>query len=129
MVINTVNSWKDRPDAVTKIPNLFLAADYVKTNTDLATMEAANEAARRAVNGIIEASGSAAKKCKVWELKEPLIFAPLKWYDKQVYARNKESKVSVPGWLKILMIPWIVVGITYFIMKILIFRLLAIKPH
>ena len=29
----------------------FLAADYVRTYTDLATMEGANEAARRAVNG------------------------------------------------------------------------------
>ena len=37
--------------------NLFLAADYVRTYTDLATMEAANEAARRAVNGILKASG------------------------------------------------------------------------
>ena len=37
--------------------NLFLASDYVRTYTDLATMEAANEAARRAVNGILDAAG------------------------------------------------------------------------
>ena len=37
------------------IPNLLLAADYVRTNTDLATMEGANEAARRAVNAILDA--------------------------------------------------------------------------
>jgi len=49
LLINTAGSWTDRPDAVTKIRNLFLAADFVQTNTDLATMEAANEAARRAV--------------------------------------------------------------------------------
>ena len=34
---------------------MFLAADYVRTNTDLTTMEGANEAARRAVNCIIDA--------------------------------------------------------------------------
>ena len=54
LLVNTANSWEDRPDAVTRIPNLFLASDYVRTHTDLATMEGANEAARRAVNGILE---------------------------------------------------------------------------
>ncbi|HJP65370.1 MAG TPA: FAD-dependent oxidoreductase, partial [Actinomycetota bacterium] len=48
--INKVNSWRLRPKAYTQIPNLFLAADYVQTATDLTTMEGANEAARRAVN-------------------------------------------------------------------------------
>ena len=43
-------------DAVTRIGNLFLAADFVRTHTDLATMEGANEAARRAVNGILDAT-------------------------------------------------------------------------
>ena len=51
LLVNTTGSWADRPDAVTRVPNLFLAADYVRTYTDLATMEGANEAARRAVNG------------------------------------------------------------------------------
>ncbi len=59
LLVNTAGSWADRPDAVTRIPNLFLASDYVRTHTDLATMEAANEAARRAVNGILAATGSA----------------------------------------------------------------------
>ena len=46
LLINTKGSWQHRPDAATKIPNLFLASDYVRTYTDLATMEAANEAAK-----------------------------------------------------------------------------------
>ena len=50
LLVNTINSWDLRPYAYTRIPNMFLASDYVKTYTDLATMEGANEAARRAVN-------------------------------------------------------------------------------
>jgi len=70
------------------IPNLFLASDYVRTNTDLATMEAANEAARRAVNGILKASGSDAFPCPVWDLHEPEIFVPWRELDAIRYARG-----------------------------------------
>jgi uncharacterized protein with NAD-binding domain and iron-sulfur cluster len=81
LLVNTRGSWDDRPDAVTNIPNFFLAADFVRTNTDLATMEGANEAARRAVNGILEAAGSTASRCAVWKLREPAVFAPLRALD------------------------------------------------
>jgi uncharacterized protein with NAD-binding domain and iron-sulfur cluster len=70
LLINTCGAWKHRPEATTEIENLFLAADYVRTHTDLATMEGANEAARKAVNGILEKSGSTADRCGVWELEE-----------------------------------------------------------
>ena len=69
--MNTAGSWADRPEAATRIPNLVLAADYVRTYTDLATMEGANEAARRAVNAILDATGSRAPRCSVWPLREP----------------------------------------------------------
>ena len=72
-MINTAGSWSDRPEATTRIANLMLAADYVRTNTDLATMEGANEAARRAVNAILDATGSPAPRCEVFELTEPSI--------------------------------------------------------
>jgi uncharacterized protein with NAD-binding domain and iron-sulfur cluster len=71
LLINTTGSWKNRPQACTEIENLFLASDYVRTYTDLATMEGANEAARRAVNGILERSGSTEKQCKTWPLRYP----------------------------------------------------------
>jgi uncharacterized protein with NAD-binding domain and iron-sulfur cluster len=71
LLVNLVDTWKLRPEAVSKIPNLFLAADYVRTYTDLATMEAANEAARRAVNGILDAAGSVATRCGVWTCTSP----------------------------------------------------------
>lgn len=47
LLVNTANSWSLRPESFCGIENLFLASDYVRTNTDLATMEGANEAARR----------------------------------------------------------------------------------
>jgi uncharacterized protein with NAD-binding domain and iron-sulfur cluster len=81
LLVNLVDTWRLRPEAVSKIPNLFLASDYVRTFTDLATMEAANEAARRAVNGILDAAGSGAARCSVWDLYEPEIFAPWRELD------------------------------------------------
>lgn len=81
LLINTAGSWRSRPDAVTDIENFFLAADFVRTYTDLATMEGANEAARRAVNGLLDAAESAASRCGVWKLHEPAMFAPLRALD------------------------------------------------
>ncbi|MBV9390153.1 MAG: FAD-dependent oxidoreductase [Chroococcidiopsidaceae cyanobacterium CP_BM_ER_R8_30] len=88
LLVNLVNTWQIRPEAYTRIPNLFLASDYVRTNTDLATMEGANEAARRAVNAIISVSGSNAPLCKIWDLKEPEIFAPWRQRDSIRYQQG-----------------------------------------
>jgi uncharacterized protein with NAD-binding domain and iron-sulfur cluster len=55
LLVNAPCTWDLRPGpAVDEIENLFLASDYVQTNTDLATMEAANEAARHAVDEILK---------------------------------------------------------------------------
>jgi uncharacterized protein with NAD-binding domain and iron-sulfur cluster len=81
LLINPAGSLQYRPDASSEIPNLFLASDYVRTYTDLATMEGANEAARRAVNGILDASGSNAAKAQLWPFQEPEIFKPMREYD------------------------------------------------
>jgi uncharacterized protein with NAD-binding domain and iron-sulfur cluster len=86
LLINTKGSWALRPDAVTAIENLFLASDYVRTTTDLATMEGANEAARRAVNGILDASGSREQRCRIWTFREPPCFAPLRAIDRILFA-------------------------------------------
>ncbi|HEX6277914.1 MAG TPA: FAD-dependent oxidoreductase [Polyangiaceae bacterium] len=82
LLVNYWDTWSIRPEASTKIPNLFLASDYVRTHTDLATMEAANEAARRAVNGLLDASGSRHARCEIWPLHEPPVLAPLRAYDR-----------------------------------------------
>src|SRR5215217_2679954 len=81
LLVNTAGSWSDRPDAATRIPNLFLASDYVRTHTDLATMEGANEAARRAVNAILAATGSGAQPCAVYKLREPAVLGPARKLD------------------------------------------------
>jgi uncharacterized protein with NAD-binding domain and iron-sulfur cluster len=81
LLVNTAGSWANRPDAETRIPNLFLAADFVRTYTDLATMEAANEAARRAVNGILNATRSHKPPCQIWKLREPPELAPFRAMD------------------------------------------------
>jgi uncharacterized protein with NAD-binding domain and iron-sulfur cluster len=81
LLINPAGSLQYRPNAATEIPNLFVASDYVRTYTDLATMEGANEAARRSVNAIIDASGSTTAKAQLWPFQEPEIFEPMKQYD------------------------------------------------
>jgi uncharacterized protein with NAD-binding domain and iron-sulfur cluster len=81
LLINPAGSLQYRPQPATEIPNLFLASDYVRTNTDLATMEGANEAARRSVNAILDASGSEAAKAQIWAFEEPDIFKPMREYD------------------------------------------------
>jgi uncharacterized protein with NAD-binding domain and iron-sulfur cluster len=81
LLINPAGSLQYRPQASIEIPNLFLASDYVRSYTDLATMEGANEAARRSVNALIDASGSSAPKAQLWSFEEPEIFRPLRDYD------------------------------------------------
>ncbi len=82
LLVNTVNSLQYRPNAETEIANLFVASDYVRTNTDVACMESANEAARRAVNQILARSGSAFPEATVWALREPEFFEPFIDYDR-----------------------------------------------
>ena len=103
LLVNTVNSWNLRPDAYTAIPNLFLAADYVKTFTDLATMEGANEAARRAVNAIIDASNTKAQLCEIWNLHEPDLLAPFRNHDEKRYNKGLPWKLYEPWWLKLIL--------------------------
>jgi uncharacterized protein with NAD-binding domain and iron-sulfur cluster len=85
LLVNNANTWRLRPDAATAIPNFVLASDYVRTYTDLATMEGANEAARRAVNAILERSRSDQPRCQIWNLHEPDALAPFRAYDRARY--------------------------------------------
>lgn len=88
LLVNKINTWGLRPEAYTAIPNLFLASDYVRTNTDLATMEGANEAARRAVNAILSKMQYQGEKCEVWALEEPEVLRVYRWYDRTCYKKG-----------------------------------------
>jgi len=101
LLVNQVNQWSLRPQSYTDLPNLFLASDYVKTYTDLATMEGANEAARRAVNNIIATSGVNAPYCKIWNLHEPFWLAYYKWFDEKRYKKGLRWQYHEPWFGKI----------------------------
>ncbi len=82
LLINTAGSLQYRPEAQVELSNLFLASDYVRTYTDLACMEAANEAARRAVNCLLAAAGSNAAPARLWPLEEPDFLKPIQEIDR-----------------------------------------------
>jgi uncharacterized protein with NAD-binding domain and iron-sulfur cluster len=91
LLVNTVGSWYRRPAAHTKIPNLFLAGDYVQTDIDLATMEGANESGRAAVNALLDASGSKAGRVEMFKLLDPPEFEAEKRVDAQRWAAGQPN--------------------------------------
>lgn len=106
LLVNKVDTWRLRPESHCEISNLFFSADYVRTHTDLATMEGANEAARRAVNNIIETSGMKVPLCKIWDLHEPGILAPHRRHDYRRYKKGLEWKENFPWFIRALR--WII---------------------
>ncbi|WP_203597082.1 FAD-dependent oxidoreductase [Actinomadura bangladeshensis] len=86
LFIQQPGSWKLRPESKTKIPNLFLAGDWVKTPINVTTMEGANQGGRKAVNALLDAAGSSADRCDVHELYEQPLWIPFKAKDKLRYA-------------------------------------------
>jgi hypothetical protein len=63
-------------------------------------MEGANEAARRAVNGILDATGSRAVRCEVWKPREPSVLGPFRALDRLRWAvgrRPARSPLRVTG--------------------------------
>ncbi|MFF4797983.1 FAD-dependent oxidoreductase [Streptomyces sp. NPDC001351] len=85
LLIHPTGTLYNRPSARTKVPNFFLAGDYVHTDVDLATMEGANESARRAVNALLDADNSDVEPCEIWELYRPPEMEPLKRVDELRY--------------------------------------------
>ena len=65
-----------------ELENFFVASDYVRTYTDIACMEAANEAARRAVNCLLLSSGSSAPPAQLWPLEEAAFLKPFQEIDR-----------------------------------------------
>src|SRR3954454_13288480 len=95
LLVNTVGTWTKRPQAHTKIPNLFLAGDYLQTDVDLATMEGGNESGRAAVAALLHAAGSSASPPAMYKLYEPPEFAELKAVDAQRYKAGQPNVLDV----------------------------------
>ncbi len=76
-----------RPQAKNRIANLYLAADYVRTHTDLASMEGADEAARRAVRAMFAdmERPDLSPPPEVWPLSEGEYFAGAKVIDAMLW--------------------------------------------
>ncbi|PAZ15935.1 FAD-dependent oxidoreductase [Streptomyces sp. SA15] len=85
LLVHPTGTLYNRPSARTKVPNFFLAGDYVRTDVDLATMEGANESARHAVNALLDADHSDAERCEIRELYRPPEMEPLKRVDEVRY--------------------------------------------
>ena len=98
LLINTVGSLANRPHAYTEITNLFLAADYVRTGTDLACMESANEAGRRAANALLDRAECPAPRAAIWPLTEPSIFNRFKDWDRLVFEQGAPHSLRSATW-------------------------------
>lgn len=85
LLINTVDSWKNRPEAVNEIGNMYLASDYVRTRTNLATMEGACEAGRAAATHILVKSGYTGTLPSPYPLTDPPFFDVAKALDSQLF--------------------------------------------
>ncbi len=97
LLVHPPGAWNLRPEAGTAIANLALASDYVRTFTNLATMEGANEAGRRAANAILERSHSTAAKVSLWPLEEPAMFDVWKRLDERLYRAGKRHLFELLG--------------------------------
>ena len=75
LFINTTGSAASRPPVDIGVANMFLAADYVRTTADLACMEGASEAARRAVNAVLRRARIDAVPCSLFAYDESPLFA------------------------------------------------------
>ena len=85
LLIHPAGTFHHRPRSATKIPNLFLAGDYVAVPIDLATMEGANSSARQAVNALLDRSGSTAQRCTVTPLYRAPELEPFRRHDRTRY--------------------------------------------
>jgi hypothetical protein len=124
LLINTPGSWEDRPTAETDVTNLFVAGDFTQTETNFASMEAANESARKAVNALIGYEACEVKRLQdpnVWWFRVPQQLARLA--DRAIYRTN--LPLRSPYRLPIL--AWVVLGLANALVRAPL-RLLGRKP-
>jgi uncharacterized protein with NAD-binding domain and iron-sulfur cluster len=95
--IHPVGSRTLRPGPTCEIANLLLAGDYVRTATDLATMEAANEAGRLCANALMARAGAPAAPCALFHLSEPHLVDGLKAIDQRLVAHGDPHLFEILG--------------------------------
>ncbi|MGW6422548.1 hydroxysqualene dehydroxylase [Nocardia sp. NPDC055053] len=81
LLVNTVGSYDNRPDAHCAIPNLYFGGDHVRSHIDLATMEGANESGRAAANAILDSADDPGPRAQIFPLVSPPAFAAAKAID------------------------------------------------
>jgi uncharacterized protein with NAD-binding domain and iron-sulfur cluster len=96
LLVHPPGSWECRPGARTGIRNLMLASDYVRTETILACMEGANEAARHAVRAILESDERDPSGCEVWPLREISAFDRAKEIDHVAFTARLQGDRALP---------------------------------
>jgi uncharacterized protein with NAD-binding domain and iron-sulfur cluster len=96
LLIHPPGSWAVRPEAASAVPNLCFAADYVRTHTDIASMEGACEAGRRAANVIFDRAG-APGRADVWPLQEPALYEPWKRLDADLFRTGRPHVFEIVG--------------------------------
>ena len=91
LLLHPVDGYKDRPQHFSNVvKNLYLASDYVQTSVQLACMEGACEAARKAVNKILDDESSPHVRCPSYDLFEEQIFQPAKDLDDRRYLNGRD---------------------------------------
>ena len=118
-MVNTVGSWTHRPDVGVGLANLVVAGDYVRSSTDFASMEAANESARRAVDLICsrqsDRPGPGYRADTAIPDLEGLVEPEARWFaGPRDLARHFDRLVAYPlGWRAPMRAPvaaWVVLG-------------------
>jgi hypothetical protein len=84
-------TWYDRPEVTSKVPNMFLAGDYLKVDFDISSMEGANEAARRAVNALLDRAGARQRPVHAFDAFQPDEWAALRAIDEERYKRGQPN--------------------------------------
>jgi uncharacterized protein with NAD-binding domain and iron-sulfur cluster len=112
LLINTPDSWRNRPQAKTSLRNLFVAGDFAQSATNFASMEAANETARKAVNALLESLGRS-DICATRPLEDPQVgwFSAPQRIARRVDALIYRSKLPLRPPFRLPIVAWIVLGV------------------
>ena len=88
LLVHPPGSRRERPGATLEINNLFLAADFVRTSMDLASMEGANEAGRCAAQGALAFLGDARRPVELFSYPALDRFARLQALDRELHRQG-----------------------------------------